>query len=336
MIGWLQNIEFEHPWFFLLLGIIPLMLLWQYRFSSKKQLYFPVPTIQGFKKSKGWRIILYQALPYVRYLVLVLLIIALARPRLALKEEVVRAEGIDIMMILDLSSSMLSKDFKPNRLEASKKVAKDFIANREYDRIGLTVFSGEAFTLCPLTSDHEILSELIDQIEAGVLEDGTAIGNGLSAAVNRLKDAETKSQVAILLTDGVNNKGYIDPELAIQIAEEFGVKVYTIGVGTNGLAQSPVGKNRRGEYFYDYVRVNIDEALLRKIAKETGGQYFRATDENELRAVYDEIDELEKTEIEFNVFKRYSEEFDRFVWLALGLFMLALVLRLSVLKSLPG
>lgn len=336
MIGWLQNIEFEHPWFFLLLGVIPLLLIWQFRFAEKKRFYFPVPTVQGFKGGKGWRIWLYHALPYVRYLVLILLIIALARPRLALKEEVVRAEGIDIMMILDLSSSMLSKDFKPNRLEASKKVAKDFITNREYDRIGLTVFSGEAFTLCPLTSDHEILNGLIDQIEAGVLVDGTAIGNGLSAAVNRLKDAETKSKVAILLTDGVNNKGYIDPELAIQIASEFGVKVYTIGVGSNGLAQSPVGKNRRGEYIYDYVRVNIDETLLRQIARETGGQYFRATDENELREVYDEIDQLEKTEIEFNVFKRYSEEFDRFVWLALGLFVLALLLRLTVLKSLPG
>jgi Ca-activated chloride channel family protein len=336
MTGWLQHIEFEHPWFLLLLGILPVLIFWQYRWAPGRKLFFPLPSLNGFNNQGGWRTVLYRGLPYLRYFALILLIVAMARPRLALREEVVTAEGIDIMMVLDLSSSMLSKDFKPNRLEASKLVATDFISNRSYDRIGLTVFSGEAFTLCPLTSDHEVLNGLIAEIRAGVLTDGTAIGNGLSAAVNRLKDSDSRSKIAILLTDGVNNRGYIDPELAIQIAVEFGVRVYTIGVGTNGLAQSPVGKNRRGEYIYDYARVNIDEELLRKIARETGGNYYRATDETELRKVYDEIDKLEKTKVEWNVFKRYSEEFEWFVWMGLGLFILELVLRYTLLKTLPG
>jgi len=335
MISWFQNIEFEHPWFLVLLGIIPILMVWQYRYSSRRIFYFPLPTVNGITTTQGLRTLLFRSLPYLRYLILILFILAIARPRLALKEEVVNAEGIDIMMIVDLSSSMLSKDFSPNRLESSKKVAVDFISNREYDRIGLTVFSGEAFTLCPLTSDHEVLNGLIGEIQAGILTDGTAIGNGLSAAINRLKDSDAKSKVAILLTDGVNNKGYIDPELAIEIASEFGVKVYTIGVGTNGLAQSPVGKNRRGEFIYDYVRVNIDENLLRKIARDTGGLYFRAKDENELRQVYDEIDALEKTEIELNVFKRYSEEFEWLVFIGLGLFIFELFLRITILKTLP-
>jgi len=326
--------EFEDPWYFLLLGLIPLMLFWKYFRSGNYEFFFPVPSLEGVKAS-GPKIWLHRLLPYLRMIALILLIIALARPRLALKEEVVKAEGIDIMMIIDLSSSMLSRDFSPNRLEASKKVATDFIDNREYDRIGLTVFSGEAFTLCPLTSDHNVLTGMIDEIQAGILLDGTAIGNGLSAAVNRLKDADSESKVAILLTDGVNNKGYIEPSTAIEIAKEFGVKVYTIGVGTNGLAQSPVGKNRRGEYHYDYVRVNIDEALLRDIARETGAVYYRATNEEELKKVYEEIDSLEKTEIELNVFKRYSDEFFWFAFAGLLLILLELALRLTILRIMP-
>lgn len=334
MIDWLQNIEFQHPWFFLLLGIIPLMLFWKRFRASNYEFYFPVPNLTGVKIS-GIRVVLYKILPYLRILALIFLITAMARPRQALKEEVVKAEGIDIMMILDLSSSMLSRDFEPNRLEASKRVARDFIDNRQYDRIGLSVFSGEAFTLCPLTSDHDVLKGLLEEIQAGILKDGTAIGNGLSAAINRLKDSESESQVAILLTDGVNNQGYIEPSTAMEIAREFGVKVYTIGMGTNGLAQSPVGKNRRGEYFYDYVRVNIDEALLREIARETGGVYYRATNEEELKKVYEEIDALEKTEIELNVFKRYNEEFSFFVVIGFLLILLEILLRLTILRTMP-
>jgi len=336
MINWIQQLEFEHPWFLLLLGLLPLMLFWKYKKAKAYEFFFPIPSIGGLTSTKSIKSNIYLLLPYLRVLALLFLIVAMARPRLALKEEVVKAEGIDIMLILDLSSSMLSKDFNPNRLEASKKVAKEFVAAREYDRIGLSVFSGEAFTLCPLTSDHKVLNALLDDIQAGILTDGTAIGNGLSAAINRLKDTESKSKVAILLTDGVNNRGYIDPETASQIAVEFGIKVYTIGVGTNGLAQSPVGKNRRGDYYYDYVRVNIDEQLLRMIANQSGGKYFRATNETELKDIYDEIDQLEKTKIEQNVFKRYNDEFEWLVWIGLGILLLELLLGLTFLKTMPG
>jgi Ca-activated chloride channel family protein len=336
MIDWIQNIEFEHPWFLLIIGIIPVLILGRIKWTSRRQYDFPVPTLKGIGSYKTFRYHLNLFLPYLRYLALILFIIALARPRLPLKEETVNAEGIDIMMVLDLSSSMLSRDFKPNRLEASKKVASEFILNRTYDRIGLTVFSAESFTMCPLTGDHEVLIDMMDDVEAGILEDGTAIGNGLSTAVNRLKDSDSKSRVAILLTDGVNNRGYIDPELAIQIAREFNIKVYTIGVGTNGLAQSPIGKNLRGDYIYDYVRVNIDENLLREIARETGGLYFRAKDETELQQVYNEIDALEKTKVELNVFKRYSEEFEWFVLFGFGLFLLEILLRFTILKTMPA
>lgn len=336
MINWIQQLEFEHPWFLLLLGLLPLMLFWKHKKAKTFEFFFPVPSIEGISSTKTIKSSIYSLLPYLRVLALLFLIVAMARPRLALKEEVVKAEGIDIMLILDLSSSMLSKDFSPNRLEASKKVAKEFVAAREYDRIGLSVFSGEAFTLCPLTSDHNVLNALLDDIQAGILTDGTAIGNGLSAAINRLKDTESKSKVAILLTDGVNNRGYIDPETASQIAVEFGIKVYTIGVGTNGLAQSPVGKNRMGDFYYDYVRVNIDEQLLRMIAKESGGKYFRATNETELKDIYDEIDQLEKTKIEQNVFKRYNDEFEWLVWIGLGILLLELLLSFTLLKTMPG
>lgn len=335
MINWFQQIEFEHPWFFLLLGLIPLVFYWKQRRSAIYEYFFPLPSLAGIPATRSFRVWLYHLLPILRMLSYAALVVALSNPRLALKEEEVKAEGIDIMMILDLSSSMLARDFNPDRLEVSKRVAGEFIQNRPYDRIGLTVFSGEAFTLCPLTSDHKVLEELIIDIQAGILDDGTAIGNGLSAAVNRLKDSDSKSKVAILLTDGVNNRGYIEPSTAIQIAKEFDIRVYTIGVGTNGLAQTPVGKNRQGGYYYDYVRVNIDEQLLKEIARETGGVYFRATNEEELKQVYDSIDKLEKTEIEFNVFKRYSEEFIWFVWFGFAVFLIEILLRMTVLKTMP-
>ena len=335
MNNWNGHIEFQHPWFFLLFALLPFLAYWHFFRLPGRVFHFPLPSLEGIRPQKSVRYYIYRSLPWVRLIAFSLMILALARPRLALQEEQVKAEGIDIMMILDLSSSMLSRDFTPNRLEASKVVATSFIRERLYDRIGLTVFSGEAFTLCPVTADHQILENLIGDIQAGILTDGTAIGNGLAAGVNRLVDSEAKSKVAILLTDGVNNRGYIDPGMAIQIAKEFEVKVYTIGVGTNGLAQSPVGKNRNGDYFYDYVQVNIDEALLREIARETGGKYYRATNESELQAVYDEIDALEKTEIELNVFKRYSDEFGNLIWLAFALLLAELMLRLTIVKTLP-
>ena len=330
MIYNLKNIEFLHPWLLLLLIAIPLIWWWLKTGYKKKEAYIPFPSLEGLRDLKpNWKVFLYKAIPYLKLLVLTLFILALARPRLTLKQQSVNAEGIDIMLAMDVSTSMLSKDFEPNRLEASKKVAKDFIANRPYDRIGLVIFSGEAFTFSPITTDHSILEDFIDQIQAGILKDGTAIGNGLAAAVNRLKDSKAKSKIIILLTDGVNNSGYISPVTAMEMAKDFGIKVYTIGIGSNGIARSPIG-NQFGQMICGNVRVEIDEKLLTKIANETGGMYFRAQNKNELEKIYDYIDKLEKTKIEVKVFKRYSEEFRMF--LIPGLILLLIIFLLTMQK----
>lgn len=335
MISWLQHIHFKEPWFLVLAGLIPLILYLRHKKLKSFELFFPLPALEGLAKVSSWRLRTYRLLPVLRMVIFTLIVLALARPQLSLKEEQVKAEGIDIMMVLDVSLSMLAKDFDPDRLQAARKVATDFVEKRAYDRIGLTVFSGEAFTVCPLTTDREMLRNFIEEIQPGILEDGTALGNGLSSAVNRLKDAQAKSKVAIILTDGVNNRGFVDPVVAIELAKEFGVRVYTIGVGSEGLALSPVARHPAGGFFYDYVRVEIDEDLLRKMADETGGKYFRAQNEDELNEVYNEIDQLEKTEIEVRVFKRYSEEFGIFVIWALGLLLLEIILRNSWLKTVP-
>ena len=335
MIYNLKNIEFLHPWLLLLLIAVPLIWWWLKTGYKKKEAYIPFPSLEGLRDLKpNWKVFLYKAIPYLKLLVLTLFILALARPRLTLKQQSVNAEGIDIMLAMDVSTSMLSKDFEPNRLEASKKVAKDFIANRPYDRIGLVIFSGEAFTFSPITTDHSILEDFIDQIQAGILKDGTAIGNGLAAAVNRLKDSKAKSKIIILLTDGVNNSGYISPETAMEMAKDFGIKVYTIGIGSNGIARSPIG-NQFGQMIFGNVRVEIDEKLLTKIANETGGMYFRAQNKNELEKIYDYIDKLEKTKIEVKVFKRYSEEFRMFLIPGLILLLIIFLLKKSVLMIKP-
>jgi Ca-activated chloride channel family protein len=263
------------------------------------------------------------------------MVIALARPQLTLKEEEIKAEGIDIIMVMDISSSMLAQDFQPDRLQVSKAVAKEFIDKREYDRIGLVVFAGESFTQCPLTTDHRVVKDFLDGLQCGLLDDGTAIGMGLASAVNRLKDSDAKSKVVILLTDGVNNSGYIKPITAAEIAKELETKVYTIGVGSRGQALSPVSRRSDGRYIFGMANVEIDEALLNQIAEMTGGNYYRATDESSLMAIYDEIDKLEKTEMEITTFKRYSEEFRRFLIIGLLLFLVETLLRLSIFKTLP-
>ena len=337
MIYWLENIEFEHPWFFLLFGIIPLLMLWKYFRAGSFEYHFPLPSLRGIIKQRSLRILLYKLLPVLRMLALSLFIIAMAKPRLALKEEVIKAEGIDIMLIMDVSGSMLAQDFQPDRLEASKEMAKEFVSNREHDRIGLTVFAGEAFTMSPLTNDHKVVINLIDEMKSGLLTQGTAIGNAVAAAVNRLKESEAESKVAIFLTDGVNEGGYIEPELAMQMAAELGVKIYTIGVGSRGFAKVPAYINRStGQVFYENRRVTIDENLLRKIAETTGGKYYRAINESELATIYEEIDQLEKTEIETQVFKRYSDEFLFFVIAGILFFSLELLLRYSILKTYPA
>ncbi|MDF1696329.1 MAG: VWA domain-containing protein [Saprospiraceae bacterium] len=334
MISYLKNIEFVDPWL-LVLAIPPLVwYVWKLLKKKNTDTTFTLPSRDPVANTVSLRSRMIGLPDVFRLVGLVFLVLALARPQLTLKEEEVKAEGIDIMLAIDLSSSMLAKDFEPDRLEVSKAVAIDFVNKRPYDRMGLAVFAGEAFTQCPLTTDQSILKDFLESIAVGTLADGTAIGMGLATAVNRLKDSESKSKIVILLTDGVNNTGYIDPETASEIAEEYDVKVYTIGVGSEGNAMTPVNRRSNGQYVFRMARVQIDEALLKEISKNTGGRYFRATDREDLENIYAEIDRLEKTEIEVNVFKRYEDEFRNFLLIGLVFIALDLLLRNTVLNVL--
>ena len=250
----------------------------------------------------------------------------------ALSEKEISTQGIDIVLSLDISGSMLAKDFEPDRLEAAKKVAMNFIKERPNDRIGLVVFSGESFTQCPITIDHQVLLNLFKDIHSGMVEDGTAIGMGLATAVARLKESKSKTKVIILMTDGVNNMGYIDPYTSIQIAKTYGVRVYTIGVGKNGNAPYPV-KDQNGKTFYQSFPVQIDEPLLRKIAQETGGNYFRATNNTSLKNIYNNIDKLEKSKIKISNYHRKSEQFHVFAFLALFCLLSEFILSKTYLKT---
>ncbi|MEJ6614916.1 MAG: VWA domain-containing protein [Saprospiraceae bacterium] len=331
----INNIEFSSPYWLLLLAIIPLMLL--YKYYSKRQEIEPMTfsTLESISGLYSWKEKAIKYLPILRYLALAALMLAMARPQQTLKEEVVKAEGIDIILAMDLSSSMLAKDFDPDRLTVSKEVAAKFVDKRVYDRIGLVVFAGDSFTQTPLTTDHNILKDFLANIECGMLDDGTAIGMGLATATNRLKDSKSKSKVIILLTDGVNNAGYIKPLTAAEIAKEYDMKIYTIGVGTTGAALTPVNRRNDGKFVFGMSKVNIDEKLLSEISKMSGGRYFRATDEAMLNSIYDEIDQLEKTEMEVNVFKRYKDIFRIPLMLAFGLLLLEFILRQTVLRTLP-
>lgn len=330
-----SSTTFIHPWFFLLLLLIPAVAYYRYRQRKQYHTVLKMPTLEAAQGLKSWRGELQKYLPVLRMLAIASIIMAMARPQRTLKEETITAEGIDIFMVMDLSSSMLAQDFKPDRLEVSKRVAAEFVDKRQYDRIGLAVFSGEAFTQCPLTTDHVILKGFIDGLRCGLLEDGTAIGMGLATAVNRIKDSDAESKVVILLTDGVNNAGYVKPLTAAEIAKEFNVKVYTIGVGREGEALTPISRRSDGRYIFGLARVEIDEELLKQIADLTGGQYFRATNERSLEKIYDEIDRLEKREIEVTAVKRYSEEFYRFIWLAVELLVMEMLLLYTVLRTIP-
>ncbi len=328
-----SDINFVNPWFFSLLLLIPLAAYLRYFKAGEHYASMTMPSLKSVLTIRTWKAVLQKWLPLLRALAFAALVFAMARPQLTLKEEQVTADGIDIFLIIDLSSSMLAQDFKPDRLEVSKRVASDFVDKRPFDRVGLAVFAGEAFTQCPLTTDHRVLKDFISELRCGLLDDGTAIGMGLATAVNRIKDSEAESKVVILLTDGVNNAGYVKPITAAEIAKEFDVRVYTIGVGTEGQALAPTSRRSDGRYQFSLTRVEIDEALLTQIAEMTGGKYFRATNEKRLELIYAEIDRLEKTEIEVTTIKRYSEEFYRFVWLAVALLVLEMVLRFTVLRS---
>ena len=261
------------------------------------------------------------------------IIIALARPQVKFEEQQSEGEGVDIILSIDVSGSMTAQDFRPNRMEAAKKVAEDFVNERPNDRIGIVIFSGESFTQCPLTTDHSVLINQIEQIRNGLLEDGTAIGSGLATSVDRLRNSKAKSKVVILLTDGVNNGGLIDPATALEIAKTFKVKVYTIGVGTDGYAPTPVstplGIVMQNE------KVAIDEKLLKNIADQTGGKYFRATDNKSLQSIYAEIDHLEKSKVEITTLHRYTEKFYPLIFAAMALLLLEIILRFTIFRKFP-
>ncbi len=335
MMNW-HFIVFANPYFFWLMIVIPLMIAGYFLFTAKRQPDFKLSSFTGFLGYvPTFRQRIRIAPLILRLLAIALIIAALARPQSTSGGQNVTNEGIDIMLALDISGSMLAQDFKPNRVDAAKKVAQDFIDQRPNDRIGIVVFSGESFSQCPLTSDHAVLKNLLNDIQIGMLSDGTAIGEGLGTAINRIKDSKAKSKVIILLTDGVNNMGSIAPETAGEIAAKFNIRVYTIGVGTHGMAPFPVYKLPNGQYQYQNMEVQIDEDVLKKIANETGGKYFRATDSNKLRQIYSEIDKLEKTKIEMTEYRNYSEEFYPFLIVAVILLGLEIILRYTVVKSIP-
>jgi Ca-activated chloride channel family protein len=304
----MTGITFANPLFLWLLVIVPGIVAFYVLRQQKTSPSLQLPGLQPFEKAGNtFRNYLRHILFALRAAAITLLIIVLARPQKTDKFQNVTTEGIDIILAIDISGSMLARDFKPDRLEASKNVATEFISGRPYDRIGLVVFSGESFTQCPLTTDHAVLINLLREIQSGMIEDGTAIGNGLATAVNRIKDSEAKSKVIILLTDGVNNRGEISPSTAADIAKTYGIRVYTIGVGTQGTAPYPV-QTPYGVQYQD-MPVEIDEAILKDISSKTGGKYFRATDNAKLVQVYSEIDKMEKSKIDVRQFIRKEEKF---------------------------
>lgn len=329
------NYQFENIEFLWLLLIIPLLIVWQW-FKNKQQspeLKFPGASLLA-AQGANWLAKLRPLLYALRLIAIALVIVAMARPRTSEENSKTKsAEGIDIVMAIDVSTSMLSKDLRPNRLEATKKVASDFITERPNDRIGMVVYAGESYTQTPLTSDHKIILNTMQDIKNGLIQDGTAIGMGLATAVNRLKNSKAKSKVIILLTDGENNAGEIDPMTAAQLAEEFKIRAYTIGVGTKGTAPTPYAYDMRGNLVYKNLPVNIDEDLLKNIAKQTGGKYFRATDNEKLNEIYAEIDKLEKTKLQELKFYSYDEKFEKFALVAFILFGLELLLRFTVYRS---
>lgn len=332
----LSNLTFEHPQWFTALIVLPLLML-RYILKHKQQwASLTLSSTKGFNKSSSILPRLRHFLFVIRLLALALLITAMARPRTVDEStKIKKTEGIDIVMAIDVSASMLAKDLKPNRLEALKKVATDFVSNRPNDRFGMTVFSGESYTKTPLTSDKEITLNAIQSIEySEIIEGGTAIGMGLATSVNKLKDSKAKSKVIILLTDGVNNAGFIDPETATELAIEYDIKAYTIGLGSNGEALSPVAVRPNGSFVYRNVKVEIDEELLKTIADNTGGKYFRATNNSTLKAIYDEIDQLETSEIEELKFYNYDEKFRILLLIALGLLVLEQLLKFTLFRSL--
>ncbi|HCY76397.1 MAG TPA: aerotolerance regulator BatA [Ignavibacteriales bacterium] len=326
--------SFAYPWILYFLLVIPILAAWYIWQGRKKLAAITYSSLRMFNKIPVTLRERLRHLPFVlRMLALLFLIIALARPQNFSAGQSVNSEGIDIAMVLDISGSMLAEDFKPNRLEAAKEVIDKFVSARTTDRIGLVIFSREAFTQCPLTIDYSVLRNLLGGIKTGMIEDGTAIGNGIANGVNRLKDSNAESKVIILLTDGVNNAGEVDPVSAAEIASTFGIRIYTIGVGTRGEApypvQTPFGTR------YQMVPVEIDEAILKKIAEITGGEYFRATNNKALEEIYNKIDKMEKTKIEITSYRNAKELFAGYLEIGFLLLILELLASKTILRKLP-
>ncbi|MBE9511054.1 MAG: VWA domain-containing protein [Bacteroidetes bacterium] len=333
MLG-ISKISFLNPGVLYLLFLLIPAIVWYVLKNKTNRAGMKISALDGFLNTPHtYKHYLQHIIFGFRILAVALLIIALARPQSVDKWEDISTEGIDIVMSLDISSSMLARDFKPDRLEASKELATEFISGRSDDRIGLVVFSGESFTQCPLTTDHAVVINMMRDIQTGMIEDGTAIGMGLATAINRLKDSKAKSKVIILMTDGVNNMGEIAPVTAAEIAQSFNIRVYTIGVGSRGMApypvQTPYGRQYRN------MKVEIDEEVLTDIAEITDGKYFRATDNNQLKQIYQEIDKLEKSKIDVKEFRKKSEEYLLFVIIAGVLLFIEVLVRNTLLRSLP-
>jgi len=330
----MHGLTFASPGFLFLLLLVPALAVWYFFRRKENPAILQVSSVRGFRRDYvQWRHYLYNSLFVTRLLAISLLIIALARPQTNLNRQSVSVEGIDLVIALDISGSMLAQDLRPNRLDAAKDVAMEFIDGRPNDRIGLVIFSGESFTQCPITTDHAVLKNLFMEIKSGMIDDGTALGDGLALAVSRLKDSKAVSKVIILLTDGVNNMGSVDPLSAAEIAKLFGIRVYTVGIGTMGYApypvQTPFGIQLQR------MKVDIDEQLLVKISAMTDGKYFRAQNTSKLRQIYKEIDKMEKTRIDVTEFRKKKEEFLPLVLIAFILLAFEGISRYVILKTIP-
>ena len=330
-----EGIYFANPNYMWLFLSLPVLIVWYFKTSKKVQPVLKISSIKGFQQKSSFLAKLQPLLFVLKLLSLSLIILALSRPQtMDVSTRTKTNKGIDIVMAIDVSSSMLAQDLKPNRLSSLKRVASSFIDDRISDRIGLVIYAGESYTKTPITSDRAIVKNALREIQyQSIIEDGTAIGMGLATAVNRLKDSRAKSKVIILLTDGVNNSGFIDPKIASELAVEYQIKTYTIGLGSNGTARAPVGILPNGEFQYGLTKVEIDEALLRTIAKNTGGLYFRATDNKKLEEIYNEINKLEKTEVEEFKYYNYDEKFRPLILLALALILIEWLARNTLFKS---
>lgn len=331
---WFTHITFAYPWVLPLLLVVLYMVFWYVKKNQKQTASFTVTTTHFLQRKTSWKVSM-RHLPFVlRSIALAALIIALARPQHKFTEQQTDGDGIDIVMCFDISGSMTEQDFQPNRLEASKEVASEFVRNRPGDRIGVTIFSGQSFTMCPITTDHNTVLAQIYNIQSGYLqEEGTAIGSGIATSVDRLRSSKAKSKVIILLTDGVDFGGRIPPDIAKDMAKTYGIKIYTIGVGSDKemdvKVQTEFGATTQKK------KLEFNEGLLKTIAEETGGQYFHATDKNALNNVYQSINQLEKTKVQITSYSRFTDEYFWFLVVGLGLMIIELLLRLTVLKKFP-